>query len=73
MIPLSDMKPGDTGLIHQIIGHDHICQRLMEMGILEGEQVEFVTVAPLGDPIEIRVSGYLLSLRRNEAARVIVQ
>ncbi len=73
MPSLSELRPGESGCITAILGQDHLCQRLMEMGLLEGEQVEMVTVAPLGDPIEIRIGGYLLSLRRSEAARVIVQ
>ena len=45
-------------------------QRLMEMGLFEGEEVEVVSLAPLGDPLEIRLGDYRLSLRRVEAARV---
>jgi ferrous iron transport protein A len=44
----------------------------MEMGLLEGEEVEVLGVAPMGDPLEIRVGDYRLSLRRREAARVLV-
>ena len=47
-------------------------QRLMEMGVLEGEEVEVVGYAPLGDPVEIRLGDSRLSLRRSEAARVEV-
>lgn len=47
-------------------------QRLQEMGLIRGAPVQFVRVAPLGDPIEIKVRGYHLSLRRQEAEAVIV-
>ena len=46
---------------------------LLEMGLLEGEEVEVTNVAPLGDPLEIRLRDYCLSLRRREAARIHVQ
>lgn len=44
----------------------------MEMGVLQGEELEVLAVAPLGDPIEIRLRDYRLSLRRSEASRVAV-
>jgi ferrous iron transport protein A len=48
-------------------------QRLMEMGMLEGDEVELIGFAPLGDPLEVRLGDYRLSLRRAEASRVEVQ
>ena len=51
---------------------DAVVQRLLEMGLLEGEEVEVIGFAPLGDPLEIRLRDYRLSLRRSEAARVLV-
>jgi Fe2+ transport system protein FeoA len=56
-----------------ISGEDALVQRLLEMGLFEGEEVEVIGFAPLGDPMEIRVGDYRLSLRRNEAARVSVR
>ena len=50
-----------------------ILQRLLEMGLLEGEEIEVLAFAPLGDPVEIRLRDYRLSLRRSEAARVQVR
>ena len=47
-------------------------QRLLEMGLLEGEEIEVLGFAPLGDPMEILVRDYRLSLRRSEAARIQV-
>ena len=47
--------------------------RLMEMGLLVGTQVELVRFAPLGDPVEIKVRGYNLSLRKQEAERILVR
>lgn len=53
-------------------GEDRIAHRLMEMGVLEGSEVEVVGCAPLGDPLHIRVGDYELSLRSAEASRVEV-
>lgn len=46
--------------------------RLLEMGVLPGTSIEVVRLAPLGDPMELRVRGYLLSIRKDEAARIVV-
>jgi ferrous iron transport protein A len=72
MTSLDQLRPGGRGRITALRGDDALLQRLMEMGLLEGDEVEVVGVAPLGDPIEIRLGDYRLSLRRNEAARVQV-
>lgn len=70
MRSLRDLKPGEIGTVGEIVGEDAIAVRLMEMGLLEGEQVALITFAPLGDPIEFEVRGYRLSLRAAEAERV---
>ena len=67
---LDQLRPGGRGRITRIDGDDALVQRLMEMGLLEGEDVEVVGFAPLGDPMEVRLGDYRLSLRRLEAARV---
>jgi ferrous iron transport protein A len=71
-ISLDQLRPGDRGLVVAVEGADALVQRLMEMGLLEGTEVEVVGVAPLGDPMDVRVGDYRLSLRRTEAARVRV-
>lgn len=53
-------------------GPPALIQRLMEMGITEGEVLEVVRLAPLGDPLEIRIRGYELSLRKSEAKHVLL-
>ena len=70
MPSLDKLWPGQSGRISALQGEDALVQRLMEMGLFEGEEVEVIRVAPLGDPIEIRLGDYFLSLRRSEAARV---
>jgi ferrous iron transport protein A len=63
---------GQRARVESLIGEDALVQRLLEMGLFEGEEVEVIGVAPLGDPIEIRLCDSRLSLRRNDAARVLV-
>ena len=72
MPSLDQLRPGQRGRIVTLEGGDALVQRLLEMGLLEGEEVEVVGFAPLGDPLEIRLGDYRLSLRRREAARVQV-
>ena len=67
---LDRLRPGQRGRITALSGDGALVQRLMEMGMLEGDEVELIGIAPLGDPIEVRLGDSRLSLRRNEAARV---
>jgi Fe2+ transport system protein FeoA len=69
---LDQLQQGQRARIHSLIGDDAVLQRLMEMGLLEDEEIEVLAFAPLGDPLEIRLRDYRLSLRRTEAARVRV-
>ena len=62
--------PGQQGRVLGIRQAGRIRQRLLEMGLVEGTPVEVVRLAPLGDPVEVRLRSYLLSLRRSEAAAV---
>jgi ferrous iron transport protein A len=55
------------------ISNDEIFLKLMEMGIIPGEKIVIEKIAPLGDPISVKVAGYHLSLRINEAEKVIVE
>ncbi|MCE5199628.1 MAG: metal-dependent transcriptional regulator [Armatimonadota bacterium] len=70
---LSDVTPGTKGRIAFVSGHGPIRKRLMEMGLTPDARFEVVRVAPLGDPIEIKLRGYHLSLRKSEAKYVEVQ
>lgn len=67
---LSQLKPGESGTVVALKGDGAIHQRLLEMGVIEGAAVEVIRIAPFGDPIEISVQGYHLSLRKAEAALV---
>jgi ferrous iron transport protein A len=69
---LSEVPVGVTVVIKDF-EQDEIFLKLMEMGFIPGEKVRIQQVAPLGDPIAIEVAGYQISLRLNEAAKVIVE
>lgn len=69
---LDQISRGTTARIVDVTGDDTLAIRLMEMGLIEGEDIELLGAAPLGDPLEFSVRGYRLSLRANEAQRVVV-
>ncbi|MFY8128835.1 MAG: FeoA family protein [Chitinophagaceae bacterium] len=71
MKKLSDLKIGDEAVIDSF-EKDDIFIKLMEMGCVPGEKVKVDQIAPLGDPISISVAGYNLSLRLDEANKIIV-
>ena len=74
MKTLNDLRDvGQSGRITDVTGDDAIAVRLMEMGLTDGEQIQLIGFAPLGDPIEFLVRGYRLSLRKTEAARVAIE
>ena len=70
MKTLSELCVGGRGRIAAIHGADDISIRLLEMGLTPGVELEIVGAAPLGDPLELEVRGYRLSVRKSEAARV---
>ena len=71
--PLSSLPPGSSATVTAIEVAPEDRGRLLEMGLLPGTRVEVVRYAPLGDPVEIKVRGYNLSLRKHEAEQVWVQ
>ena len=72
MRSLATLNIGSTTQVVDISGEDNISLRLLEMGLTPGVEVTVVSTAPLGDPVELELRGYRLSIRRNEAARVVV-
>ena len=70
---LLELPIGQHAEIASIDCERRLSRRLMEMGLLPGTRVRVVRVAPLGDPIELRVRNYSLSVRRAEAARIAVR
>lgn len=69
---LDRLVPGQHGRVTAISGLPAIRRRLLEMGLGQGVEIEVLRRAPLGDPIELGVRGYLLSLRREQAALIAV-
>ena len=72
-ISLDKLKVGQSGTVVKVSGQGPVKQRLMDMGLVPGSEVEVVRVAPLGDPVELRLKGYNLSVRRNEAKSILVE
>ena len=70
---LADIPVGSRVRVGMVGGDDAISLRLMEMGLTPGVELALIGTAPLGDPLEVELRGYRLSLRRNEAARVAVE
>lgn len=72
MTTLDQIVPGQRCRIEAIAGEPELVQRLLEFGLMEGETVEVIGLAPLGDPLEIQIGGSRLSLRNREAANITV-
>lgn len=71
-IKLSEISAGKTVVVKSVV-KDEIFLKLMEMGCVPGEMIMVDQIAPLGDPISIRIAGYHLSLRINEAENILVE
>jgi Fe2+ transport system protein FeoA len=71
--PLTSVALGTTATVAEIKLPPELRPRLMEMGLLVGTTVELVRFAPLGDPVEIKVRGYNLTLRKHEAEQILVK
>ena len=69
---LKDLKPKEKGEIVAIKGTGAVHRRLLDMGLVKGAEVEVKRIAPLGDPIEVKIKGYHLSLRKSEAENITV-
>lgn len=73
MRTLREVKIGNKAIVTKINGSGPIKRRIMDMGITKKVEVKVVKVAPLGDPIEVTVRGYQLSIRKDDAAMVEVE
>ena len=73
MKTLRDVEIGSTAKVRKLHGEGAVKRRILDMGITEGARVTVCKVAPLGDPIELTVRGYQLSLRKSDAASIVVQ
>jgi ferrous iron transport protein A len=73
MPTLSELRRSDRGMVESVAGEPSLLQRLYELGLMEGEEIEVLALAPFGDPIEIRLGNTRLSLRKSEAAGIVVR
>ncbi len=72
IITLEALRPGEKGKVVKIKGKGSLRRRLLDMGVLPGTEVQLKKVAPLGDPIDLVIKGYHLSLRKEEAREILI-
>lgn len=72
MLTLNQVKPGGVVTVQKLHGEGALKRRIMDMGITKGTTVTVRKVAPLGDPVEVNVRGYELSIRKSEAESIEV-
>ena len=72
VMTLSDYKPGQKGRVVQVCGNPDFRRRMMEMGFVKGTEVSVVKYAPLNDPMELVLMGYHVSIRRGQAADILM-
>lgn len=72
-ITLKQLKPGESGIVIGLKSEGAVKRRLIDMGITPGTEVYVRKIAPLGDPIEINLRGYELSIRKNDANNIIIE
>ncbi|MDR2338508.1 MAG: ferrous iron transport protein A [Deltaproteobacteria bacterium] len=70
---LGEFKPGETGIVEKLTVLGPLRRRLLDMGITPGTKITFNKFAPLGDPIEIKLRGYVLAIRKSEAQAVLMK
>lgn len=70
---LKDLKPGEQGTVVSVGSKGAVRRRIMDMGVTPGTVIKVIKVAPLGDPVEVNIRGYELSLRKDEAQQIIVE
>lgn len=73
MRTLKDLKIGETAVVSKLTGEGAVRRRIMDMGVTKGTHITVKKVAPLGDPIEVTVRGYELSIRKLDAQMICVE
>lgn len=69
---LTDLKPGQRGKVTKLLGLGSLRRRIIDMGIIPGTIIFMKRIAPFGDPIQINVRGYELSIRKSEAKEILI-
>lgn len=70
---LAELAPGERGRVVAVRGDEAAVRRLMDLGLIRGTLVEVIRRAPLGDPLEVRLRGFMLTLRRAEAEHIALE
>ncbi|HKP76316.1 MAG TPA: FeoA family protein [Longimicrobiaceae bacterium] len=70
---LAELPLGTRAKVVEVAGDPDAARRLMDMGVTRGATVEVMRLAPLGDPMEVRIRGFMLTLRRSEAEHITVE
>ena len=70
---LNALKPGRSAVVESVGGEGALRQHFLDMGVIPGTEVTVVKLAPLGDPMELHVRGYELTLRREDASQITVR
>lgn len=73
MYTLKNLKPGEKGLVEEIKLEGALRRRLIDMGITPGVEILVRKVAPMGDPLQINLRGYELSIRKDDAAKICIK
>ena len=73
MKTLKDVAVGDKAIVKRLNGEGALKRRIMDMGVTKGVEIYVRRVAPFGDPMEVTLRGYQLSLRKSEAEKIIVE
>lgn len=70
---LADLKVGESGVVNAVGGEDALHRHLLDMGITPGVRITLQKTAPMGDPVELRLRGYALTLRLADAAKITLK
>ena len=70
---LAQKKKNEKVVIKDVIGENRLKKRLLELGFVEGTKLFISQIAPLGDPIEVKIRGYLISLRKRDASNILIE
>jgi Fe2+ transport system protein FeoA len=70
---LSHLKPGESGIVKKVHGCGAITRRIVDMGVIAGTRIDVKKFAPLGDPIEVKLKGFNMSLRKTEADLIEIE
>jgi ferrous iron transport protein A len=70
---ISDLKPGQKAFIKSIAGDEKLAKRLLALGCIEGTEVSLKTVAPLGDPLIVKLRGFSLAIRKRDAQHISIE